>query len=184
MLAWCLLGGCAAPAARRLRRSNPHPAALHCTHPHPHVRAALAIYYSETTNHPAPPTLPPTTTIEDWARAQAAAALPACERSSRDLHHQAPVLSILLAWALLTASFQLCCPLEYRPSGWHVPWWAMPWLPSCGVLLVVFRCAAALDCCQLTCRQQTGRCGTLGRCSTCGAERHTPAPLRGFAVLP
>ena len=43
-----------------------------------------------------------------------------------------------LAWFVVTLSFQLCCPLEYQPVRWHVPYWLMPWLPSAAIALVLF----------------------------------------------
>jgi len=61
-----------------------------------------------------------------------------------ELGHDAPnvkwvLLGLALAWVLSTLSMQLCCPLEYCPEGWHVPWWLMPWLPSAAIAMVVFR---------------------------------------------
>ncbi len=45
-------------------------------------------------------------------------------------------------WAAVTLSFQLLCPLQYQPTiKWAVPWWAMPWLPSLAIVLLVFRSA-------------------------------------------
>lgn len=123
-------------------------------HPPSPLCAALAIYYSETTvkygplpavpappGAAAPPPPPPMSPAVANAYRLAAEAAPACQETAQDLHHKAPVLLFVLVWAVLTASFQLCCPLEYRPAGWHVPWWAMPWLPSAGLFLVVFRWA-------------------------------------------
>ncbi|GAB4822125.1 hypothetical protein N2152v2_009171 [Parachlorella kessleri] len=55
-----------------------------------------------------------------------------------DFHGRAGLLAFALLWALSTLSFQVCCPLEYEPPKWHIPWWAMPWLPSLAILLLLF----------------------------------------------
>lgn len=57
-------------------------------------------------------------------------------------HNGLGTLWFVVAWALATLCFQLCCPLEYNPSGWHIPHWLMPWLPSAAICMVAFRCAA------------------------------------------
>ena len=54
-------------------------------------------------------------------------------------HKSMATLWFALIWILATLSFQLCCPLEYEPAGWHVPWWLMPWLPSVAIGLLTFR---------------------------------------------
>ena len=45
----------------------------------------------------------------------------------------------VVALFAVALSLQLCCPLEYQPPGWHVPWWLMPWLPTVAIGLMVFR---------------------------------------------
>ena len=65
-------------------------------------------------------------------------AAPACVASTPNRDHQWLVGFFALAWVLVTASFQLCCPVEYHPEGWHIPWWLMPWLPSAATALVMF----------------------------------------------
>lgn len=64
-----------------------------------------------------------------------------CRYHTRQHHGLAP-LWFLLAWAVATLSFQLWCPLEYTPPGFHVPSWLMPWLPSLALQLLVFSLAA------------------------------------------
>ncbi|PSC68357.1 cationic amino acid transporter 1-like [Micractinium conductrix] len=91
------------------------------------VCLALAIYYAETTAAPVGGTTN------------------SCSAQDKNIHHSGAVLWLLLAWFLVTLSFQLCCPLEYQPAGWHVPWWAMPWLPSAAILLVLFSIGALPD---------------------------------------
>lgn len=44
------------------------------------------------------------------------------ENCTRLGHTSLASLWIVLAWFLVTLSFQACCPLEHEPSGWHVPW--------------------------------------------------------------
>ncbi|GAB4822126.1 hypothetical protein N2152v2_009172 [Parachlorella kessleri] len=55
-----------------------------------------------------------------------------------DFNHWEGELALGLLWFLFTLSFQVCCPLEYEPPKWHIPWWAMPWLPSLAILLLLF----------------------------------------------
>ena len=84
--------------------------------------AALSIYYGEAS--PSPSSVSPDN---------------ACSPDALDRHHGVEVVWFFLAWFLVTLSLQLCCPLEYQPPGWHVPWWLMPWLPTVAIGLVVFR---------------------------------------------
>jgi hypothetical protein len=49
------------------------------------------------------------------------------------------LLWFAVAWVLTTLSFQLACPIHYTPQGWHLPAWLMPWLPSAGAVLVLFK---------------------------------------------
>ncbi|KAI7840220.1 hypothetical protein COHA_006002 [Chlorella ohadii] len=65
------------------------------------------------------------------------------ESCTRLGHTSLACLYIVLAWFLVTLSFQACCPLEHKPAGWHVPWWMMPWLPSTAIGMCIF-CVGAL----------------------------------------
>ena len=81
--------------------------------------------------HPPPPPPPP-------AGGQPLVGVCAVEQRVHVSHGWGPVWFVV-AWALVTLSFQLCCPLEYEPAGWHVPGWLMPWLPSVAIGLLSFR---------------------------------------------
>lgn len=65
-----------------------------------------------------------------------------CENLSVEVNHTLATVWWLVSWFCITLSMQFWCPLEYEPSGWHVPRYLMPWLPSTATLLVVFRCGA------------------------------------------
>lgn len=54
-------------------------------------------------------------------------------------HDSLSPLWVALAWLVCTFSLQLTCPLAYRPDGWHVPRWLMPWVPSTAVAISWFR---------------------------------------------
>jgi hypothetical protein len=69
-----------------------------------------------------------------------------CENLTVDVNHTLATLWWLVSWFCVTLSMQFWCPLEYEPSGWHVPRYLMPWLPSAATLLVVFRCGAGGPC--------------------------------------
>jgi hypothetical protein len=62
-----------------------------------------------------------------------------CNPNATNRHHSPWAAMFVLAWFLATLSFQLCCPLEYQPAGFHVPSWLMPWLPSFALSLLIFR---------------------------------------------
>ena len=62
---------------------------------------------------------------------------------SINLSHGVGSAWFVLALFAVALSLQLCCPLEYQPPGWHVPWWLMPWLPTVAIGLMVFRCCTA-----------------------------------------
>jgi hypothetical protein len=63
----------------------------------------------------------------------------ACNPAAQNKHHSPYATLFVLGWFLVTLSFQLCCPMEYQPEGFHIPWWLMPWLPSVAIALLVFR---------------------------------------------
>lgn len=46
------------------------------------------------------------------------------------------VFSLEGAWALLTITMFLFCPVEYTPTTWHIANWLLPWLPSVCILLM------------------------------------------------
>ncbi|KAL4458381.1 hypothetical protein ABPG75_013246 [Micractinium tetrahymenae] len=60
-------------------------------------------------------------------------------------HDSLASLWFLLAWLAVTLSLQLTCPLSYRPEGWHVPRWLMPWLPSTAIAITWFSIGALPD---------------------------------------
>ncbi|KAI3435769.1 hypothetical protein D9Q98_001827 [Chlorella vulgaris] len=62
----------------------------------------------------------------------------ACNPAAQNKHHSPYATLFVLGWFLVTLSFQLCCPMEYQPEGFHIPWWLMPWLPSVAIALLVF----------------------------------------------
>ena len=95
--------------------------------------AAAAIYYGETGEFDTQPFTPNPNPLDD-----------ACNEAATNIHHSPYTALFALAWFFVTLSFQLCCPMEYEPVGWHVPYWLMPWLPSLAIGLVVFRQARAL----------------------------------------
>ena len=72
----------------------------------------------------------------------------------------------------------LCqCPTHeagcsHPPAGWHVPWWAMPWLPSAAILLVLFRRAGC------SCRglKAGAVAGGVRRARRCGLLRDNSYP--------
>lgn len=54
---------------------------------------------------------------------------------------QAATLAVLGVWFAATTSMWLLCPLQYEPSGWRIPAWMLPWVPSVAILLICFSMA-------------------------------------------
>jgi len=63
-----------------------------------------------------------------------------CNRKS-EYENMLIVWSFEGAWALLTISMFLFCPVEYTPTTWHIANWLLPWLPSVCILLLCFTVA-------------------------------------------
>lgn len=119
-LKWRQHGVGKAPSVGFMSRSCPNASHRLC--------AATAIYYGETIHQQSSSFTPAVDPLQD-----------ACNPAAANLHHSPYTAIFVLAWFLVTLSFQLCCPMEYEPVGWHIKWWLMPWLPSTAIGLIIFR---------------------------------------------
>ena len=50
-----------------------------------------------------------------------------------DKRRDATLIAMTVLWGIFTLGLQLTCPMEFVPQRWHIPFWAMPWLPSCSL---------------------------------------------------
>lgn len=50
-----------------------------------------------------------------------------------DKRRDGVLIAMTVLWGIATLGLQLTCPMEFVPLRWHIPFWAMPWLPSCSL---------------------------------------------------